>query len=87
MDHSERHATNCDIGWMPVTQFMCRGDETVEGAATKQVKSFGYDHQRIYMKDEHVIWKALQVCIGIPIFESVEVASFQTAACFDGARR
>jgi hypothetical protein len=72
---------------MPLTQFIFRGDETVEGAASKKVRSCGEDHQHIYLKDEHVIWKELQVWIGVPIFEASEAACFQTAACFDGARR
>ena len=79
--------TNCDVGWMPLTQFIVRGDETVEGAATKKERSCGEYHQHICLKDEHVIWKELQVWIGVPIFEASEAACFQTAACFDGARR
>jgi hypothetical protein len=59
----------------------------VEGAATKKVKSCGEYHQHIYLEDDHVIWKELQVWIGVPIFEASEAACFQTAACFDGARR
>jgi hypothetical protein len=72
---------------MPLTQFIFRGYETVEGATTKKVKSGGEDHQHIYLKDEHVIWKELQVWIGVPSFEASESACFQTADCFDGARR
>ena len=64
-----------------------RGDETVEGAATKKVKSCGEDHQHIYLKYDHVTWKELQVWIGVLIFEASEAACFQIVACFDGARR
>ena len=47
MDQSERNSTNSDVGWMPFTQFIFRGDETVEGAATKNIKTCGGDHQHI----------------------------------------
>ena len=74
MDQSERNATNCDVGWTPLTQFIFRGDETGEGAATNKVKSCGADHQHIYLKVERVIWKELQVWIGVPMFEASEEA-------------
>ena len=45
MAHSEQNATNCGIGSMPWTQFIFRSDESVEGAAANNIKSFGYDHQ------------------------------------------
>ncbi len=48
MAHSEHNATNCDVGWTPLAQFVFRGDEAVEGAAFKKAKSFGGDHHRTF---------------------------------------
>ena len=50
MDLSEIYEDDISPYSKPCTQFVFRGEETVEGEATKQVRSFGGDHQFIYEK-------------------------------------
>ena len=67
---------------------ICRGEETVEGAARPATKKFGTEQQYIYPEDHHVIWTELEVCIGYPMpLERSEIGVFSVAPCFDGSRR
>ena len=71
----------------PCTQFVFRGEETVEGDATKKVRPFGGDHQFIYESDDHIAWTELQVWIGVPSNTKGEVGTFKVAPTYDGSRR
>ena len=87
MQHSEELAEHNDLKAMPATQFLFRGEENVEGRAQLKVKSFGGDHQYIYAQNYNVNWTELQVCIGIPRYETGEIGLFRTASCLDGSSR
>ena len=71
---------------LPWAQFIFRGEETVEGAKARHIKSFGMDQQYIYLENHHVLWAELQVWICYPMRESSEVGVFAVAPCFDGSR-
>ena len=87
MYHDHNMPQNLDYWSQPCTQFVFRGDELLEGLHSKKVKSFGYGHQWIYVEDHHVNWTELQVWIGVPLYEKVEVGLFACAPCFDGSCR
>jgi hypothetical protein len=64
MDLSEIYEDDISPYSKPCTQFVFRGEETVEGDATKKVRTLSEDHQYIYENDDHVAWTDLQVWIG-----------------------
>ena len=61
MDHDYVTPEYGCLTTLPCTQFVFRGEETVEGAATKKVRTLSEDHQFIYENDDHVAWTELQV--------------------------
>ena len=87
MYHEHHMPQNLDLWAQPCAQFVFRGDELLEGARTKKVKSFGTDQQWIYLEDHHVNWTELQVWIGVPLHQRAEIGLFTCAPCFDGSRR
>jgi hypothetical protein len=78
MDLSESYEADLSPTSKPCTQFVFRGEETVEGDVTKKVRSFGGDHQHIYENDDHIAGTELQVWIGIPLVTKGEVGTFQS---------
>ncbi len=57
IDPAQQSPTDCDAWWMPSTQFVCHGDEAVEGAANSKIKPFfGGVHQYIYAEYDRIIW-------------------------------
>ena len=50
MDLSEAYEDDVCPYSKPCTQFVFRGEETVEGDATKKVRTLSEDHQFIYEK-------------------------------------
>ena len=87
MHHADPFGNNQCPTELPWTQFIFRGEETVEGAKARHIKSFGMDQQYIYLENHHVLWTGLQVWIGYPMRERSEVGVFAVAPCFDGSRR
>ena len=87
MHHDLDMPKNREYWSQPCAQFVFRSDELLEGQNTKKVKSFGTDHQWIYLEDHHVNWTELQVWIGVPLFEKAEVGLFACAPSVDGSRR
>jgi len=87
MDLSESYEADISPYNKPCTQFVFRGEETVEGDATKKVRSFGEDHQYIYESDDHIAWTELQGWVGVPSNTKGEVGTFKVAPTYDGSRR
>ena len=87
MHHVEGFGDNQSPWVLPWTQFVCRGEETIEDAKSRFIKPFGGDQQYIYLANYNVIWTELQVWIGIATTEKIEAGVYACAPCFDGARR
>jgi len=71
----------------PAVQFIFRGRETAEGAQKVVTRSMGSDQQRIYTKDDMVVWDELQVWTGVPIQVSDCIGVYHSAVYDDGSRR
>ena len=60
----DQQFTGAEHASWPPCQFIFRGVETMHGAATKSVRSYGYDHQAIYPDKDGAMWTELQVWVG-----------------------
>ena len=68
---TEQDSQDDDLWAMPTTQYVLRGEETVEGATRTIKKNCGRNAQRIDPADDNVLWQEIQVWIGIPQYAKV----------------
>jgi len=66
-----------------------RGGEKSLAVGTKDiVRSMGGDMQRIYKKDEYVVWDTLEIWIGVPPdTKTCQYGAYRVAPGYDGTRR
>ena len=75
----KRHLGENATPHLPLAQFICLGEETVEGAVARKIRSLGCDQKYIYPEDHRELWNELQVWDGYTMKEKTEVGIFSIA--------